>query len=56
MPLIAAATISHCHITGVSVITEKGLSDIGPGKCDSAHSSSALYPTSSRSCGSSLGF
>lgn len=42
MPLIAAAAISHCPITGVHVITQKGVHDISSGKRDSAFISSSL--------------
>lgn len=36
MPLIVAAAISHCRITGVHVITQKGVHDIDSGKRASA--------------------
>lgn len=42
MPLIAATAISHCPITGVHVITQKGVHDISSGKRDSAFIVSSL--------------
>lgn len=36
MPLIARAAISHCRITGVHVITQKGAHDIRSGNRDYA--------------------
>lgn len=42
MPLIAAAAISHCRITGFHVITQKGVHDVSSGKRDSAFVFSSL--------------